>query len=527
MWFNNLRIGIRSGMGFAIVLIFMIVIMFVGIFYMGKIHEQLDQIYNENYARIALANEMKVSIDEIYIEMRSIILLSDKSSQQEALKRIESHRNKYNKALEALINIDQSSEGKRLLANLQTDIASAKESNNQWLALAVNNNVSDAVPLLEKQCEPKRLNIEQLLLDLIKYHEDTIKIDYNEAEVQHDQARLIMLVLGFITLLLGILLAFILSRSISKPVTELLKCANTASSGDLTVQIPIKSRDEIGQLAQALTVMVNNTRGLVGQITDQASTVNISSQQLNLNAQQTANSTNETAATMTEIATAVSQLASNVQDISSSSMEVNHHAQQGKDSIKMVTNQMQKIADSTSVVAEGINSLSAKSQEITQIVELITSIADQTNLLALNAAIEAGRAGEQGRGFAVVAEEVRKLAEQSAQAAKEIKFLINTIQNESQNSVDSMNLGAEEVATGSHVVLEVGEALNQIIQAVEDLTNRIQDAASATQQTSAGVQQVAAATEEQTAAMEEVSAAADTLASLAEDLNTAVGRFKT
>lgn len=272
--------------------------------------------------------------------------------------------------------------------------------------------------------------------------------------------------------------------------------------------------------------MVNQMRELVREIVEKAATVSSSSQQLNASAQQTSAGANENASTMGEIATTVEQVTSNVQTISTTSVAASDHANQGRQGVARVSDQIQAIAGASREAAGVIDELSKKSKEISQIVVLITSIADQTNLLALNAAIEAARAGDQGRGFAVVAEEVRKLAEQSASAAKEIYSLINDIQLESNRAVETMAEGGRQVEAGIGVVQDVGVNFQQIIGAVQDLTPQIQEVASASEQMSAGVQNVAALTEEQTAAMEEVSASAEALSVVAEELSALVGKFK-
>ena len=297
------------------------------------------------------------------------------------------------------------------------------------------------------------------------------------------------------------------------------------NGGDLTQEIKIHSKDEIGELASSVNKFIANLRNIMQEVHKGAVVVSDTSLQLSSSSQQTSASANETAAAMTEMSASVEQVNTNIQEIAVASETATEHANEGSKGINKITVQMQTIANSSQEVANSISALSEKSQEIGQIVELITNIADQTNLLALNAAIEAARAGDHGRGFAVVADEVRKLAEESASAAKEIKNLIGNIQLESQNAVESIAKGGKEVDAGLSVVQEVSVAFVEIINAVQGLTSQIEDVASATEQMSSGVQNVAAATEEQTAAMEEVSASAQSLSKTATELNNVVGKF--
>jgi len=208
---------------------------------------------------------------------------------------------------------------------------------------------------------------------------------------------------------------------------------------------------------------------------------------------------------------------------------------------------MVSIEQSVSSSAEVVTKLGERSKEIGQIVVTISGIAGQTNLLALNAAIEAARAGEQGRGFAVVAEEVRKLAEQSQEAAKQIANLISEIQSETDNAVVAMNEGAREVKVGADVVNNAGKAFKEIVSLISEVSTQIREISAAIQQMASGSQQivaavrdidriskdaagqtqtVSAATEEQSASMEEIAAASQALAKMAEDLQSAVRKFR-
>ncbi len=208
---------------------------------------------------------------------------------------------------------------------------------------------------------------------------------------------------------------------------------------------------------------------------------------------------------------------------------------------------MSSVRDSSQAVSTAIRELADKSEQIGQIVQTITGIAEQTNLLALNAAIEAARAGEQGRGFAVVAEEVRKLAEESQKAAKQISGLISAIQHDTAAAVEVVEDGAKKTADGASVVEQTREAFLSIVQAVEDMNARVEQIAAATQQitaatstmqesiaeaatvaeeSSASTEEVSASTEETSASTEQVAASAAEMANSADALRALVGNFQ-
>ncbi|MDF9407012.1 MAG: Methyl-accepting chemotaxis protein McpB [Pelotomaculum sp. PtaB.Bin013] len=335
-------------------------------------------------------------------------------------------------------------------------------------------------------------------------------------------------ILTLLILLISAFIAVALANKIVKPIRFLNKEISLLAEqgGDLTQSIHIQSKDETGELARSVNEFLGNLREIISEVKETAVKVAGTSRQLNSSARQTAAGASETASTLSEITAAVEQVTANMQNIAEASESASGHANEGNKGVLRITGQMQNIADTAVVVSRAIDELNLKSKEISQIIGLITNIAGQTNLLALNAAIEAARAGEHGRGFAVVADEVRKLAAQSASAAKQINSLISSMRALTEQSVESMSLGSKEVEAGIKVVQEVGGNFRVIIGAVHSLTSQIQDVAAAMEEMSAGMQNIAAATQEQTATMGEVSASAESLSRLSCDLDDLVGKFK-
>lgn len=353
-----------------------------------------------------------------------------------------------------------------------------------------------------------------------------VEQDPDEAYASVVAARKSTVFISGIFILLAVIVALYIARVISRPISNMLGVVSKVTEGDLTSDLKVNSQDEIGKLGSAFNHMIENLRNLVTQIQTSSKQVSASATDLSASSENVAAGATDTASTINQVSATVEQVTQNTQKIAMASNQATVFANEGNEGIHNVTTQMEAIRKATETTGEVIRRLNDSTAKISKIVDLITQIADQTNLLALNAAIEAARAGEQGRGFAVVAEEVRKLAEQSAGAAKEIHSLINTIQLDSEKAVKVMDEGAEQVNLGTKVVDNVGDTFEKIITTIKKLAVDIRDIASAAEEMSAGVQNVAASAEEQTATIEEISSTSQNLTKLANDLDGQILKFK-
>lgn len=378
---------------------------------------------------------------------------------------------------------------------------------------------------------------------------------------------MIVLVVVILAVVAAGLTAFYIARNITRPLQNLVNVSRAVAQGDLTQSVAVGGISEVRNLAVAFEQMTAALRQIIiqtrntadsvaaaaeelaassGEVGKASEEVAIAIQQVSEGAtRQVALSGNSTVA-ITGMVTNTSQTTAAAQAVALASAKSEQAAEWGKGQIHDAVDRIEQIRQQVDQAAAMIYALGDKSRQIGQIVDLITNIAGQTNLLALNAAIEAARAGEQGRGFAVVAEEVRKLAEQSQDAAKEIAAIIGAIQQETAVAVNAMDSGSKEVAAGVQVVQSSGTAFQQIfdaiknmhvqVEAIVSLAERQQTAsdevdqavhgiADAARINAASAEQVAAASEEQNAAVQEIAASAASLAKAAGDLQEAVVKF--
>ncbi|WP_068675225.1 methyl-accepting chemotaxis protein [Oceanobacillus sp. Castelsardo] len=384
----------------------------------------------------------------------------------------------------------------------------------------------------------------------------------------HKLLNLVFLVAG-ITLIVGILVVWVFANRISKPIKKVTGHMEHLADGDLTQNdIQIQSKDETGQLGDALNLLQGNLKKIILNVSNTSETLNSQSEELTQSANEVKSGSEQVASTMQELAAASERQANSTTDLASvmssfatKVQEANENGERIGDNSEMVLSmtkdgsalmeksvqQMKKIDQIVLNSVQKVQGLDKHSQKISNLVTVIQNVADQTNLLSLNAAIEAARAGEHGKGFAVVADEVRKLAEQVSDSVTDITDIVTNIQNETNLVTESLEGGYKEVQLGTEQIETTGETFGNISEAVTEMVNSItvisenlsemaasaqemngsiEEIAAISEESAAGIEETSASSEQSSSIMEEVAASSEQLAKLAEELNGLVRVFK-
>ena len=508
----NMKIGARMGLGFGLILALTLLVALLGLVRMSQIQGHLDTVTGDHMVKIKRVSAMRDALQTAAISVRNLVLLTDDGAMDAETKRIQEQRKRYAETSRKLAEMVAGDAEKSLLARIAAARAQTDPLLDKAMGFALGNPIA-ATQVLVNEVRPAQNQWIKALEDMASYQEKASAQAVAEAEAAYASARTLMLSMTVLSLVLGSLVAWLITRSITTPINQAVKVAQSVAAGDLTSPIEAISNDEIGQLLQALKNMNASLVTIVGQVRTGTETIADcldtrsppatpicprapKSRPLRLE---------ETASSMEELTSTVKQNAENARQANQLVVSTADVAAKGGQVVGQVVDTMASIKDS--------------SRKIADIIGVIDGIAFQTNILAFNAAVEAARAGEQGRGFAVVASEVRNLAQRSAGAAKEIKTLIE----------DSVG----KVDTGGKLVDEAGKTMDEIVTSVKRVTDIMSEIAAASQEQSAGIEQVNQAvtqmddvTQQNAALVEEAAAAAESLQDQAAKLAEAVSVFK-
>ena len=513
MTLNNLRIGPRLAIGFGAVLTLLLVI--VGIAYFQLTHTTTDGLSDLTEAdrRAGIARDW---LGKTQLNVARAIAIAKSSGQPDIeqfftpqMKRTSLEISELQKAMDASVRTEQ---GKALMAEVARKRTAYMAHREELMALVKQADQPAADALLASKVLPASEAYLAAMAEVQKHEAELVRSGAENLEHSIASSGRALLALLLVSIAVGSAMAFLITRSVTRPLQLGVDAARVIASGDLSHSVNSNQRDEVGDLLRALGGMQLALRELVGQVRNSTDSIGTASAEIATGNQDLSSRTEQTASNLQQAASSMEQLTGTVKQSADSARQANQLA-------SSATEVAQRGGVVVSQVVATMDEINSSSKKIFDIIGVIDGIAFQTNILALNAAVEAARAGEQGRGFAVVASEVRSLAQRSAEAAKEIKGLIGA-------SVD-------KVEDGSRLVADAGKTMTEIVSSVQRVSDIIGEITAASAEQSDGIGQVNVSvtqidqmTQQNAALVEQSAAAAESLKEQAVKLSEVVATFQ-
>jgi methyl-accepting chemotaxis protein len=511
-WFKNLDAAPKLLLSFGVLIVLIGGISYLAIANLSQANQRMEQLYHQDMMGAMAADDLAVARMSLGRQGRDAILHIEEPAVVATDKEIMlADFLKIHSSLDTAEKKFHTQEGKALIAIIRDTLPAYENVYHELYERVEAKDLTGAKTVLGAIT-----SVGQPLYDAVDHaraqKEGRAEENFQANEQSNSTARSLILAVAAMSLALGIMLGIFIARGFALPLGEAVATLELVAAGDLTVAVEVYTQDEVGRMSGALNAALEKLRATLQEIAESAAASSSSSQELAASTQEIASGAQEQAASLEQTSASLEQITAAVRQSADNARQASQLATGSRESAE----QGQEVVLSAIAAMAEINTASAK---ISDIISTINEIAFQTNLLAVNAAVEAARAGEEGRGFAVVATEVRSLAQRSAEAAKEIKGLIQ----------DSL----EKVERGSALVNRSGATLQGIVGSVRRVTDIVGEIASASSEQSTGVEQVNTAitqmdhvTQSNSALSQELSATAQSFAGQAERLMQLVGHFK-
>ncbi len=536
----RMRVGPRLLLGFGLVLAFMLIMLAIGLSRMAMMQSHLEEIVQSDYAKITQLNKMRDAVRFRGIALRDVVLQDDFAFKRGETKRMREARKAYQDADAALAKLLGSADEKAWLEEVRKAEAVSAEAITQVMDAALSEDNATAQAAIRDTVRGQQQELIVKLDGMLTTLEKHSVVMSEQATQAYQSARILMLVLGVVALLVGMGVAYFITRSLTGRLAGAVQFAQRISNGDLSGRVSDKGADEVAQLLQSLDQMNQALSGIIGQASQAAHQVTDSARELSGTILEVSSLTDSQAeqvmhvsAAMEEMGVSIAEVAADATAVATAAKQARDVAQQGNQNMQQSVTATERIVGSVADSSAAIAELSQQIERISQVTQVIRDIADQTNLLALNAAIEAARAGEQGRGFAVVADEVRKLAERTASSTLSITETVNSVSGKTDQVVEAMRRVSTDVNDNAEISNTTRKLLADIVTAASEVTRLIQHTADATREqtdashgTAAAMEKISQISESNSARMHGIGAAAGNLNGIAGNLQTLVDRFR-
>jgi methyl-accepting chemotaxis protein len=538
-WFHNLKLSTKLIAGFITLAAITAILGFISISNFGSIVTADGKMFTDSKG-LQYINTLKAKFLENRLSILSIATTPTAEGRQQLNEKIQKGLEVIKTEEDLFEKTLQTEVGKKMFVEYKEKMNAYGVIRERAIAFGLAGKGTELISLVRNEGQQATAEVNKAIDALVDRKIANIEQNAKDNEQLASSGNSVILVGTIIGALLALALGIFLSRLITNPVKDLAAQAELIAAGDLTVSIQYTSKDEIGMLADAFRKMVLGLRETLINVTEASAAVASASSEISSSTEEMAAGAQEQTSQAGEVASAVEEMtktiienSKNASNTASTAKRAKEAAEQGGKVVEETVIGMKRISTVVNKSADTVKALGKSSDQIGEIIGVIDDIADQTNLLALNAAIEAARAGEQGRGFAVVADEVRKLAERTTKATKEIAGMIKAIQADTAGAVSSMQEGTKEVDNGIQLADRAGTSLAEIVGMIQELTDMVnqiaaasEEQSSASEQISKNVEGISTVTGETASGTQQIARASEDLNRLTENLQRLVEKFR-